>query len=500
VTFTAAPQTSPLDLLLDGRDPIVFAEQVLGVRLNHAQRRWFGVIVKDGQWANRYSIHVAANQTGKSLGCAILVLWACIYKFGIDPTDPDAWAEAPYIWFHVAPSQNQSYIVLKDIEMLVRGAHPAQVNECRLPPEMVTFTKVDTYYDGFITALGAEAQFRTTEDKARALQGRRAHGITFDEAAFEIHLKAVLNEVLSMRLVSTGGPLIIVSTPNGINDYFEIVEAVKDNGSLVPDTDEQVWTTDDGQAVVLSTVADNVGYGLLAEEVERKERELDPATKEQQLRGAFLEPSEAFFVPQADIRKAFRPINEYVAPMAGHVYIIFWDPSIASDPMAGYVLDVTRKPWRLVQEVYERKPSGFASLISQMYGIHAQRASAFDQIRGKSAALTGYDETGMGGKIIAESLSGITPRRGLDFSGLGRIKMDVLVNLRAALLRGDILMPDGLHGLKRELLSYRLDDKRILNDRVIALAGAAWLASKGFSGVSQAKFDPSATVTRSAHR
>ena len=250
-----------------------------------------------------------------------------------------------------------------------------------------------------------------------------------------------------------------------------------------------MWTTDDGQAVVLATVADNVGYGLLAAEIERQERELDPTTKEQQLRGAFLEPSEAFFVPQADILKAFRPIPEFVAPQAGHIYVTFWDPSIASDPMAGYVLDVTKKPWRIVQEIYERKPSGFASLISQMYGIHAQRASAFDQIRGKSANLTGYDETGMGGKIIAEQLAGITPRRGLDFAGMGRIKMDVLVNLRAAMLRGDILIPEALVGLKRELLSYRLADQRILNDRVIALAGACWLASKGFSG----SFRPSST-------
>jgi hypothetical protein len=491
---------SLLDLMALGRDPVAFAEEVLGVRLNHAQRRWFRVLVADGYWANRYSIHVAANQVGKSLGCAILVLWATIYKFGIDTTDPDRWMEAPYIWFHVAPSQNQSYIVLKDIEMLTRGAHPAQINPCRLPPELVTFTKVDTYYDGFVTALGAEAQFRTTEDKARALQGRRAHGITFDEAAFEIHLRQVLNEVLSMRLASTGGPLIIVSTPNGINDFFEIVEAVKDHGALVPDTGGQVWVTDDGQAVVLSTVVDNVGFGLLPEEVERQERELDPATKEQQLRGAFLEPTEAFFVPQADIVKSFRTIPEYVAPQAGHVYVTFWDPSIASDPMAGYVLDVTRKPWRIVQEVYERKPSGFASLISQMYGIHAQRAAAFDQLRGKSANLTGYDETGMGGKIIAEQLSGISPRRGLDFAGMGRIKMDVLVNLRAALLRGDILIPLGLVGLKRELLSYRLADQRILNDRVIALAGAVWLASKGFSGVATARFDPGVSVSKAAHR
>ncbi|MGH8032366.1 MAG: terminase large subunit domain-containing protein [Luteimonas sp.] len=488
-------------LLRSGRDPVVFAEEILGIRLNPAQKRWFSVLVtKDGEWANRLSVMVSANQCGKTLGAAILVLWATLYKFGNATADPDKWAEAPYFWFHVAPSQNQAYMALKDIELLVRGAHPAQVNPCQLPPGLVIFEKVDTYYDGFRTILGAEAQFRTTEDKARALQGRRAHGITFDEAAFEIHLRAVLNEVLSMRLISTGGPMIVVSTPNGINEYFELASTIKDQAVMQPNTDGQVWLTDDGQALVFATVADNVGYGLTAREVERKERDLDPNTKEQQLRGAFLEPSEAFFVPQKQIERAFRVLPEYVEPQPGKVYIAFWDPAVSSDPMAAYVLDVTRKPWRVVQEVYERKPSGFNSMLAQMYGIHVQRNGALDQVRGKSVCLTGYDETGMGGKIVMQQLAGLTPNRGLDFAGTNRIKLDVLVNLRQALLDGDLLLPSGYHGLRRELLSYRLADTRIQQDRVMALAGAAWLASRGFSGIANARFDPHAQVARAAMR
>jgi hypothetical protein len=488
------------DLLKAGRDPVVFAEEVLGIRLNPAQIRWFTTLIHNGEWAQNFTVHVSANQTGKSLGCAILVLWACIYKIGVNPSDTKRWREAPYNWFHVAPSQNQAYIVLKDINLLATGAHPAQVNPCRLPPGIVTFEKVDTYYDGFTTVLGAEAQFRTTEEKARALQGRRAHGISFDEAAFEMHLRSVVNEVLSMRLVSTGGPLILVSTPNGINDYFEIVEAIRDNAHLVPNTDAQVWVTDDGQALVWSTVADNIGFGLAAEEVARKEASLDPNTREQQLRGAFLEPAEAFFVPVDEVLKSFRSVPGYVEPLPGHVYIAFWDPAVSSDPMAGYVLDVTRRPWTLVQEVYERKPSGFNNLLAQMYGVHAQRNGTFDAVRGKSVCQTGYDETGMGGKIIAQQLAGLTPRRGLDFAGMGRIKLDVLVNLRTALLRGDLVIPDTYHGLKRELLSYRLADQRILQDRVMAFAGAVWLASKGFTGVARSAFDPSPVAVRSAHR
>lgn len=467
------------EILSAGRDPIVFAEFVLGIRLNPAQRRWFEILVSDGRWWNTYSAHVAANQTGKSLGCAILILWACIYKFGLSTEDREAWLNTPYHWFHVAPTQNQAYIALGDIELLVRGAHPAQVDECRFPSGLVNFEKTEIGYDGMVTPVGAVAQFRTTDEKAKALQGRRANGISFDECAFENHLIAVINETLSMRLIASGGPLILVSTPNGLNDYFEVVESIKEDATLVPNTDGKVWISPQGRAVVHSTVDDNRGYGLTAEEIERQERELAPGTKEQQLRGAFLEPSEAFFAPGDRILAAFKPnLSEAEEPIGGHRYIVFWDPSISYDPMAGYVLDTTRKPWRVVREVYERRPQGFSSLINQMFGLHGLYNSALDPLLGKSSALTGYDDTGMGGKIIGEQMAGIHPRKPIDFGGAGNKKLDVLTNLKAALLKGMIEIPDTFHGLKRELLNYRLADAKIANDRVVALAGAAWLASR----------------------
>jgi hypothetical protein len=49
------------------------------------------------------------------------------------------------------------------------------------------------------------------------------------------------------------------------------------------------------------------------------ERDLDPATKEQQLRGAFLEPQDAFFVPSSIIDQGL-PVDDArrAAPQYGH--------------------------------------------------------------------------------------------------------------------------------------------------------------------------------------
>ena len=494
-------------------DVVFFAEEILGVKVNRAQRRWLRTITKGDQWLAKLSVHVSANQTGKSLGVAILILWACVFKIGVPTDDPQKWFEAPYDGYHVAPEQQQAYIPLGDIRQLVKGAHLAQEIgskkfglKCRFPESLIRFEKHEHYYDGFTTIAGATAQFRTTADKAASLQGRRAAWITFDEAAFEDHLTAVINEALMMRLISTGGPLVIVSTPDGMNAYYELVENIRLRAEAVPDTDGMVWVSHDGWALVQSVVSDNEGFGLESIEIERMERDLDPATKEQQLRGAFLEPSDAFFLPTQDILKSFKTgMSLEGAPAPGHVYIIFWDPSVAMDPSAGYVLDVTGKRWRVIREVYYHTPRGINSLVPEMIGQHQIYGTAENEFMGQSKVLTGYDETGFGGKIIGQLLMGMSPKRGLDFSGTSKTKLDVLMNLKAALLpdkdgNTQLEIPEELVGLKREILNYRLADKDIQQDRVLALAGAAWLASKGFSGKTMAAFDPGASVARSMWR
>lgn len=489
------------ELLEAGRDIEVFAQQILGVKLNPAQLRWLRAITKKGGWDSHISAWVSANQVGKSLGIAILILWACVYKIGVKNDTPEHWAAAPYHWFHVAPTQQQAYIPLKDIELLVRGVHPSQdVGKelygltPRFPEKLVHFEKLETYYDGFSTITGAFAQFRTTEEKAKALQGRRANGISFDEAAFEQHLRVVINEALMMRLISTGGPLIIVSTPNGINDFFEIVQQIKDAGILIPNSEAMAWKTEDQSVLVWSTIADNAGYGISEQEIERMERDLDPATKEQQLRGAFLEPLEAFFVPTQLILDAFKPdMPTHVEPQKGHTYIIAWDPSVSSDPTSAIVIDVTSKPWKCVHESWNKKPSGIQSLLSEMFGLHYRYGS-------EGTVFTVYDSTGMGGKIISQSLYALNPKRGLDTAGSSSLKLNMLANLRAALTKRELWIPETWVGLKRELLNYRLEDKNIQTDRVMALSMGVWIASKGYSEKQVAAFNVGGRIVESAWR
>lgn len=480
------------------RDPEVFARDVLGVRLNRAQVRWLRAIKPtDGwSWPRKLVIHVAANQIGKTLGVAIVILWATLFKIGLDPESPETWFNSPYVWFHVAPTQQQANHPLNDIRLLIKGAHPAQVLPFRLPSGLATESKVAQFYDGLTLWNGAEVQFRTTAEKASALQGYRAAGISFDEAAFEDHLRSVVNETLMMRLIASGGPLLLVSTPNGLNDYFDLVEEVRHNARTPA---ERVWTKDDA-AVVWSVITDNVGYGISQSEVDSMEERLDPATKEQQLRGAFLEPAEAFFVPTAAVLKAFKDIPAEVLPEVGHKYVAFWDPSLSSDPTAVVVLDVTRKPWTGVYYRHYKRPMGITELINEITKVHGLYNSATDprRVLPRSRCVTGYDATSMGGVMIGQLLRGLSPLRPLNFGGPDK-KIKTLTNLRAVLTRDskprEIVLPNHWTQLRQEVLNYRLADKKLVQDSVIALDGAVYIAGSGVGSDRPHKFNPHARIT-----
>jgi hypothetical protein len=490
-------QVEFFDQLARGRTDIeFFFREILGIKPNRAQRRWFRLIrpgESGWEWRLKLVVHVAANQIGKTLGLAGLILWACNYKMGVDISNPKEWLERPYDWFHLAPSQQQAYLPLKDIIQIIAGSHPAQRRAPRLPQGFVQTVKLEQYYDGLQFWNGARCHFRTMEEKAKALQGRRAAGISVDEAAFEDHLKSIINETLMMRLISTGGPIWLVSTPNGINDYYEVVQSVIESSELI---EERLWESEGSQqGLVWSIVHDNEGYGLTSADIERMERDLDESTKEQQLRGAFLEPSEAFFVPGPEVIKAWtHKLADEELPIPGHRYVIFWDPSVASDPTAVVVLDVTQEPWRGVYFKHYLRPPNVQQLIHDIYALHALYGGATDRVGRRSAVITGYDSTSMGGAMLRQQLVNLRPGRPVNLAG-PRQKIDLLTDLRAALLKRRVVIPASWIRVQREVLNYRLKDEKLTQDTVIALAGAVHLAARGFSGAQRARFQPSGRVT-----
>jgi hypothetical protein len=498
---TAAPIIeNPTELIqqltADARDPIYFAETVMGVRLNWAQQRWFRLITTNPDrwsWMYRRVAHVAANQIGKTLGLAILILWAAHNKIGIRTGNYDYWLSSPYKWFHLAPTHPQSLLTMKDLSALVQGGHPAQFDrdtgekrKMLWPAGLIEEVKFDGQYPGFRLWNGAEIHFRTSAEEAKALQGVRAHGISFDEAAVEDHLNVVLDQAVKLRLISTGGPLWLVSTPNGINDYYEIVQAMMQAGTQT--FHERVWEAPQRRwALIHSHITDNLGFGLTQEEIDFMEEDVDPATKEQQLRGAFLAPTDAFFVPVQEMLDAWVVgLPDRQRPKNSHQYVIFWDVSVSADPTVCIVFDITRKPWIGVYFQRWERPMGIKALIPEMYRVHAEWNTPSSTNGFPPRAITAFDATSMGGVMLKQELASLHPKRGLNFAG--QVKMNALTNARGLLGKGDVLVPATWVRLQREVLGYRLDDKKLVQDSVMAMIGALQIAAQGFGGSTSRKF------------
>ncbi len=480
-----------LEHFAKGRDPIYFAEVLLGVQLNPAQKRWFNhaLRTKDGwKWVFRRGAHVSGNQTGKTVGLAIAVLWAANYKIGTENNNWDSWLASAYNWFHLAPTYGQSLLLRNDMVNLMEGKHPAQFSretgefrKVLWQAGLAVEKKIDSTYYAFELWNGAKVHFRTSDNKAKGLQGVRAHGISFDECAFEDHLIEVIDQAVKLRLISTGGPLMLVSTPNGINDYYEIVQ---DIWSKSIRSSDRTWESEEQQVYcVLSHVSDNVGFGYMQEDVDYLESDLDPATREQQLRGAFLEPQDAFFVPISDIEAAFIKIPPEVDPHNDHSYVVFWDVSIASDPTVCVVIDVSHEPFRGVYYRRWQKPMPFRELLSEIRRVHAFFSTPNRGRPGRNpVAITGFDASSMGGVAVKQELEGLHPLRPLTMGGSSRIKDELLINLRKALSNKTLLLPDGWTQAKREIMAYRKDDDKLTQDSVMALCGAVKVAGRGFTG------------------
>jgi len=483
------------DLLRRGENFVVWCEEILGIKLNPAQHRIARCINGDADhhvrdWAFKTLVVVAANQIGKTLIQACMILWAMNYKIGVDDRNPEEWLNANYLWIHLGPVQQQAYHAFKDMNQILKNAHPAQKNS-RLPGGLFEKIKIEQYYEGVQCWNGAQVMFRTAENKGEAVLGYKAAGISVDEAAFVRGLTSEVNEVLKMRLVSTGGPIMLFSTPNGMNDFFDAMDAIKSVDHRVED---MIWHNGDSR-LVWATIADNIGYGISEKEASRMEHELNVATKEQQLRGAFLEPLEAFFVPQAKIIEAFdKALPTEVRPVPGHLYAIFWDPSLASDPTAVVVLDVTYKPWIGVYFRWYERPLDITALTGAIFQLHGDyhNAKSDNRLSTPSHGVTGFDATSMGGAAVKGLLAPLNPKRPVNFGG-NALKTPSLTNLRDLLTKGDIKLPGDWLRLRQELLNYKLKDESIKQDTVMALMGCSIVARNMTIGRSAQKFDVSGT-------
>lgn len=138
----------------------------------------------------------------------------------------------------------------------------------------------------------------------------------------------------------------------------------------------------------------------------------------------------------------------------GHDYITFWDIGRTQDAAVGLVLDVTDRPVQVVgYRRLERTPyPALQAVIATWYTSYGGRL---------------FIEENAAGLAVAENLTVPCQTR---FTST-KSKPEMIENLKKGLEQGDVKWRD-VPQLDREMRGYKWADKGIVQDSVIALAGA----------------------------
>jgi hypothetical protein len=472
------------DLLAARWDIQFFSERFLGITPHPGQiRLWDAILKRDSTgWRPRYlDVNCAAgNRAGKTLGIAIPILWSTMFKHGMEPPNPlderalSRWANIPYEAFHFAISQEVSELAYLEITRMLAGRHEAQKNGCPLTDQVGEgFADWSRKYRGEYLWIvlnsvfgGGEMHFRTTGEKAIGQLGKDMNLITYDEGAFDPHFVFVVNEVLHLRRLSTGGQLIIVGTSTeGLTDF---ADRWAEGDPEAPDRKR------DAISLRISS-RENIGYGIDQDMFDRivasMPRELIP----QNIDGYFLQGRSTFFSAKSIDDCFVHDLEERTPVVKGHRYVNGVDPVTTFDSTWAIVLDVTQAG----QGIGVFADRHFGRTTGQVVAALTTAAHMAYSQRGIATCETGIDATGFGGKIFRDLLY-IEPLRSVEFGGTRGRKLRLLNTVKAWLEGGKLRFPRTGRWLelRRQLLGYKLDDKHLETDAVMALAVAVYLAAQ----------------------
>jgi len=477
---------SILDDLARGRYDIeFFALRFLGVQLHPDQLRFSNAVIARGAngWrpANLTICCSSGNRAGKTLIMAIVIFHSCVYKTNMRPPDFNdensvrAWMRAPYDWFHFGIQQEVAELVYQELVRLFESRHEAQKGTlCPLVEELgEDVVKWDGKERGEYVWIrlseilgGAQIHFRSTTERALGQLGKAMHGISMDECGFERSLPFLINEVFHMRRLSTGGQLFLISTPSeGFNEFSDEWRKGDPSNPLRLSSHFSMY---------MSTRS-NIGFGIDVDMFDTLVAAMPPEMIPQNIDGQFLQGSKSHFNSSA-VDLAFDPdLEERIFAQNNHRYIDGIDPALTNDNTFSIVIDVTDR--LNMQGVSIKRLQGKQTTLAVVGLAHDDHA-AYHEPTGRYTCTTGVDVTGFGGKVMRDQLSGIPGLRGVEFGGQAKTKLKLMMDLKATIEKGQLKFPR--HGLwlelRRQLLAYRLADRKIEQDAVMALAIAVKLA------------------------
>lgn len=475
--------------LAAGREFRAFCRQALGIDI-HVGQVAFAACVLLRHPVNPYTAQYltlllsSGNRAGKTALLAMLIIYCCLRKLNrpIPTTEDEAsrWLRLEYHWYHFGISQEVADLVYNDIVRILGGTHEGQedrgcpISDGREIADWTLKEYGDYRWVRFSPEVGgAQVHFRTTGEKALGSLGKDMHGLSFDEAGIERNLDFLIKEVFGFRRLGTGGQLIMVSTPSEDLGFQFADNWEKGN----PANKDRLNTW---QSMRMST-RDNIGYGITQEMFDRLTGDMDERTIRQNVEGEFLQAKAAYF-NGANVEDCFvSGMPERVRAVKNGYYLQGIDPAKTQDSAWSIVLKVVENPKDpqrpYVVGVYAEEAQGQKS-TERLVGLAVDGFNAYDIPRLGSHCYTATDATGFGGKMFREALDTEVPNvTNVEFGGTVQKKRKLLGDLRTLIDEGRLILPRTGIWLKvrRQLLGYKLEDRGIEQDAVMALVCAIYL-------------------------
>ncbi len=482
-----------------------FARDVLGITngVHSGQARFFDAVSvrrADGQTAQWLTIMLASgNRAGKTMALAIAIIHACIYKTNLQRNlttekGRQKWARSEFHWYHFGIAHEVADLVWAEIVRILDGMHLAQADGCPLTANGPAATwDVKEYGDfhwiKFIPDLGgAQIHFRTTGEKALGSLGKDMHGISFDEAGIERNLDFLVDEVFHLRRLGTGGQLLMVSTPSeDIGSMFADRWALGDHENN-PDAKKSAFS-------LRMSTRENIDFGLTREMFDILVADMDERTIRQNIEGEFLQARAAYFNGWNVDNCFVDNLPERALARKGLRYIQGVDPAKTQDSAWSIVLAVVPNP-AVPEDPYlvgvraEQKRGQKST--DTVVNLAAEAHNAYDVARLGTHCYTAIDATGFGGKLFRELLEREVPNLvNVEFGGTVQKKRKLLGDLRTVIDSGRLILPrEGIWlQVRRQLLGYKLDDRGIEQDAVMALVCAVYLLRRSADGQGSVPFD-----------
>ena len=377
------------------RDPVLFANTFLSKKPHAGQTLW---LQKSVQPVNTL---VPGNRWGKSTIIAEKHIWKCISKHGIKAKTQREWKEAEYETISVAMSADQAAIVFKEAKKLLKDS----------PLRVLVKAMRSTPFPHIIFANGSIFHCRSAHDDGKYIDGHAYRYLSIDEAGWIPNLRSLMSNVIVMRLAG-GGEIDLIGTPKGYNDLYFYYERGQ-RGTA-------------GYYSQRGSIYDNP-Y-LPEDDIRMRDRLLmsaDPKIRKQVLEGEFVDFSGlAFTRDQRD--NAFDPALRQNEPyIEGHRYYVAFDLGRQTDYTVGIVLDVTTRPWRVVNFSRLNKVA-WEEIYATIDRITKEYHCRFARI----------DATGPAGDVIEEEMTKRKIKVDPFKTTTRASKLDIINGLQAALDEG----------------------------------------------------------------